>query len=454
MSHLTYWALFLMVATAPLLAGDKQVHLDTTPPGAQVEVNGSVTCTTPCVLKVPSYYFGKKRTAFSSHGIEPIRVRLTKPGYIPKSVDLTIGPVHWKNLYGNNLYDYYLVTSEQYKFQLDPVQDLLPETASPSKVLVADSTNPNQLSTEEIVRQASPAVVQVSTSKGSGSGFLVTPDGVVVTNAHVVDGENSATVLTSSGKAVESSLIYVDDDRDLAILKVAVQNHPFLTINLALPAPGSEVIAIGTPGLRDETGTLMLPNTVTKGIVSGIRKFPEATTESVPWRVGTWIQTDASINHGNSGGPLLDRSGQVVGINTLAGTGTPGLNFSLASSELAAMIQTKLGVKPSTVLPAKPVTESAAALQATSMKAESPSSASTVPGNAGSVNVAISSNPDGADIDVDGILLGNTPATLPLTPGIRNVTISKKGFRPYQRTIQVLAGGSQRIAAELEPQAK
>src|SRR5580692_7363075 len=95
---------FIAISFNSLAAfADKSVQVATIPAGAQVEVNGSVTCTTPCSIKVPGYYFGKKRTAFSTHGIEPIRVRLTKDGYAPKTVDLTIGPIHWKNLYGNNL---------------------------------------------------------------------------------------------------------------------------------------------------------------------------------------------------------------------------------------------------------------------------------------------------------------------------------------------------------------
>lgn len=452
MSRSVAGALVCLFATILAVAGDKQVHVDTTPAGAQVEVNGSVTCTTPCVLKVPSYYFGKKRTAFSSHGIEPIRIRLTKSGYVPKTINLTVGPIHWTNLYGNNLYDYYLVTAEQYTFQLDPIQDLLPEMPPSGPVLVAE--RPRTVpSTEEMIRLASPAVVQVSTAKGNGSGFFVTSNGVVVTNAHVVEGENSATVLTSAGKAVETTLIYVDEDRDLALLKVAVQGEPFLRLNLALPAPGSEVVAIGTPGANDVSGTLLLPNTVTKGIVSGIRRFPETTTESVPWRAGTWIQTDATINHGNSGGPLLDKSGEVVGINTLAfaGTGTPGVNFSLAASELASMMESRFGIKPSAITPT-PAPSPASLVQASSKSAVSETAISS-PAD-GRCSVTITSTPDGADIEVDGALLGNTPATIPLVPGQRVVGISKKGFKPYQKTIQILVGGSQRIAADLEPLGK
>jgi hypothetical protein len=81
-------------------------------------VNGSLACTTPCSIKVPSHYFGTKHTSFSPHGVEPIRVRLTKEGYVPKTVDLTTGPIHWHSL---SSYDYYLMTSEHFTFQLDAV---------------------------------------------------------------------------------------------------------------------------------------------------------------------------------------------------------------------------------------------------------------------------------------------------------------------------------------------
>ncbi|HXW91742.1 MAG TPA: trypsin-like peptidase domain-containing protein [Terriglobales bacterium] len=432
----------------PAFAGSKSVALETVPAGAQVEVNGSVSCLTPCSIKVPGYYFGKKHTAFSSHGIDPIRVRLTKKGYVPRTIELTTGPIHWRNLHGNILYDYYLMTSEYFEFQLDAVQEFTPNIpASATVETTGMQSSSAPIPIEEVVRQALPAVVSVSTSKGSGSGFFIAPAGLLVTSAHVVQGESVATVTMGSGRSFDSTHLYVDEERDLALIKVSVDDNAFLRLSLTPPLPGSDVIAIGTPVAHDVTGTLMLPNTVTKGVVSGVREFPEYTAASVPGRAGLWIQTDATINHGNSGGPLLNRRGEVVGINTLefAAAGTPGLNFALAATELAKMMQNQFGVlPPSSTPPASSAT--------TSVQAASVHTASTSPVGVSSAPAILNfvSNPVGADIEVDGVFLGNTPAEVPLASGLRTVKLSKKGFRPYQRTMQVLSGGAQRIAVDLE----
>jgi hypothetical protein len=151
------------------VASDKSVLIETIPAGAQVEVNGSVTCTTPCSIEVPANYFGKKHTALSSHGVEPIRVRLTKEGYTPRSVELN----------GAKSYDYYLIDSERFTFQLDavagaPVVAPPPEPkaselpSSPAIVLASPSgVSPNQT----VESNESPLVIRgVATDR---TGILV-----------------------------------------------------------------------------------------------------------------------------------------------------------------------------------------------------------------------------------------------------------------------------------------
>ena len=251
-------------------------------------------------------------------------------------------------------------------------------------------------------------MVRISGSKASGSGFFITSDGLIVTNAHVVQGESSVTVTTASGRSLQSSSVYADDDRDLAFVKVPATDCPVLRLRTTPPNVGSDVIAIGSP-LSE-----VLTNTVTKGVVSGVRQFTH----------GTWIQTDTAFNHGNSGGPLLNTSGEVVGVNTIkiVAPDVTGINFSLASSEVAGLLNSRLGISVN----------------------KQTQSAVTV------VTVAISSNPPGADIEVDGVFVGSTPTELPLGVGERAVKISKKGYTSFERRLQVVAGGKQTVTAELE----
>jgi len=411
----------------PTLGGEKSVELVTVPSGAEVELNGSVVCTTPCAIKVDRSYFGKKHTALSAHAEQRLRVRFTKEGYVPKDADLTTGPIHWRNLYGENIYDYYLLPADHFTFNLDPIQSFLSTESAPKPVGTAASSSGENISTEELVQRVLPAVVEITTAGGSGSGFFVTSDGILVTNAHVVENETSVSVVMATGKLLQSMNIYVDQDRDLALVKVPVEGNAFLKLSLATPSLGSDVIAIGTPGAPIAG---LLPNTVTKGIVSGVRRFPDSAIADLPKLDGVWIQTDAMINHGNSGGPLLNRSGEVVGINTLgfADLRKPGLNFALASTELAQILQYRFGVKFS---PSSANGESGTAAPPTAM-------------------LGVTSNPEGADIEVDGTFLGTTPAELPLQVGQRAITITKKGFKPYQRTIQVLPGSKQSISVDLD----
>jgi serine protease Do len=390
-------------------AGTKDVKIETIPSGAQVEENGSLVCTTPCSLKIPTYYFGAKHTAFSGHGIQPIRLRITKEGFAPKTFDITTGPIHWKNLYGDNLYDYYLVTSTQFTIRLDGVQEFVGASSPTEPLVVRTSAPAASNSVESTVHDAIPAVVRISASNQAGSGFFITSDGLIVTNAHVVRNESYVTVITSSGKSLQSAAIYTDEDRDLAFVKVAGTSYPKLRLQTIPPNPGADVIAIGSP-VSDQ-----LTNSVTKGVVSGIRRGDH----------GTWIQTDTAMNPGNSGGPLLNTSGEVVGVNTMkiVERDVSGINFSLASSEVADLLKIRFGTSLT-----QPVAAVAPVL----------------------ASVAIISTPAGSEIEVDGVFLGNTPAEVPLAVGERSLTITKKGYKPWQRKLHVVSGGKQTISADLE----
>jgi S1-C subfamily serine protease len=406
----------VLILPAAALGGDREVQLQTNPPGARVELNGALLCTTPCSFKVPGHYFGQKHTALSGHADTGLRIRLTKEGYVPKTTDLTTGPIHWTNLNGVNVYDYYLLKSDTFTFQLDPIQQFVGD----GQPAIGSAPSRDPQSIEEVVRRALPAVVVVTTPRGWGSGFFVTSDGLVATNKHVVAGQQSVTVTMSSGRSLDSAGIYVDEDRDLALIKVPVQGAPFLPLGLTRPVVGSEVIAIGSPGAVG----VELTNTVTKGVVSGVREGSQ----------GEWIQTDAAVNPGNSGGPLLNRSGEVVAVNTMGvrGGAVSGLNFSLAASELAQVLGSRFGVR----LAGAPPT-------GTTSPAPAPGRTDTTP-------ISIKSTPEGAEIAVDGRYVGSTPSLIRLATGDHEVEITKAGFRAWKRSMAVSTGGQVTIDATLE----
>lgn len=138
-----------------------------------------------------------------------------------------------------------------------------------------------------------------------GTGFLISQDGYLLTNHHVVDGADTVKVTLSDRREFTAKVVGSDEQSDVALLKIDAKSLPFLRLaNASLTKPGQWVIAIGSP--------FGLDHSVTAGIVSAVgRSNPYADQQYVPF-----IQTDVAINQGNSGGPLLNTSGEVVGINS------------------------------------------------------------------------------------------------------------------------------------------
>ena len=178
----------------------------------------------------------------------------------------------------------------------------------------------------DVAQRVLPSVVSVQVRSGSGggtgSGFVLDAAGNVLTNAHVVDGADSISVVDSTGRTRAAELVGVDSANDLAVIRVGA-GLPAVTIGSSADlAVGDPVLAVGSP--------LGLSGTVTAGIVS-------ATDRAVRFgdgRSSTAIQTDASINPGNSGGPLVDGTGRVVGVNTQIatlgqGSGNIGIGFAI-----------------------------------------------------------------------------------------------------------------------------
>jgi len=156
--------------------------------------------------------------------------------------------------------------------------------------------------------------------RGTGSGFIIKADGLVLTNAHVVDGADTVTVTLKDGRDFTGKVLGADELTDVAVVKIQANNLPTVSVgNSEQLRPGEWAIAIGNP--------LGLDNTVTAGIISGTGR--SGADVGVPDKRVNFIQTDAAINPGNSGGPLLNQQGQVIGMNTAIIGGAQGLGFAI-----------------------------------------------------------------------------------------------------------------------------
>ena len=166
---------------------------------------------------------------------------------------------------------------------------------------------------------------------GTGSGFIVSPDGYIVTNYHVVDGAKKIEVTLTDGREFQARLIGGDQQSDVAVLKIDAQDLPYATLgDSSSLRPGQWVIAIGNPYGFDHT--------VTAGIVSATgRSLNDRSGRTLA--TGDLIQTDAAINSGNSGGPLLDLNGHVVGINTALIPYAQGMSFAIAIDSVKDTLQ-------------------------------------------------------------------------------------------------------------------
>ncbi|MFL6550092.1 MAG: DegQ family serine endoprotease [Povalibacter sp.] len=168
--------------------------------------------------------------------------------------------------------------------------------------------------------QQMPHGAQQPPARGEGSGFIVSPDGYILTNAHVVEGASQVTVKMTDRREYEAKVIGVDERTDVAVIKIEAKNLPTVKLGDASKLkPGEWVIAIGSP--------FGFENSVTAGVVS-------ATSRSMPGEANytPFIQTDVAVNPGNSGGPLFNLKGEVVGINSQIYSrtgGYMGLSFAV-----------------------------------------------------------------------------------------------------------------------------
>jgi Do/DeqQ family serine protease len=156
--------------------------------------------------------------------------------------------------------------------------------------------------------------------RGTGSGFIISADGLVLTNAHVIDQADTVTVALRDGREFSGKVLGTDALTDLAVIRIDAKNLPMAPLgNSDQLRPGEWAIAIGNP--------FGLDNTVTAGIISATGR--SSADVGIPDKRVGFIQTDAAINPGNSGGPLLNQRGEVIGVNTAIRAQAQGLGFSI-----------------------------------------------------------------------------------------------------------------------------
>ncbi|UQU65487.1 trypsin-like peptidase domain-containing protein [Couchioplanes caeruleus] len=162
-----------------------------------------------------------------------------------------------------------------------------------------------------VAKQVLPSVVTVRVTGAIGSGFVASTDGYVITNDHVVEGAGKTMAVSfSDGSTAPATLVGRDPESDIAVIKVSKSNLP------AVQFGDSDSIAVGDPVLAFGS-PLALVNTVTQGIVSALDRTIQAGDPGGTTRYYAAIQTDAAVNQGNSGGPLVDAAGRVVGVNSV-----------------------------------------------------------------------------------------------------------------------------------------
>ena len=169
----------------------------------------------------------------------------------------------------------------------------------------------------KIIENSLESVVTVKTDVGQGTGFIITRDGFIITNAHILSGGKTVKTLNYEQQEIKTAFIGYDSNLDLALLKIVGEYSPLRFTDSDNVQVGERVIAIGNP--------LGLQFSVTQGIVSGIHR-------EGPNGLEAYIQTDAALNPGNSGGPLINANGRVIGINNFKSGSAESLGFALESN--------------------------------------------------------------------------------------------------------------------------
>lgn len=210
--------------------------------------------------------------------------------------------------------------------------------------LLAEGSEKTELSTEEIAKRVGPSIVGIScttqtqsyfgvqTGTSSGSGIIISADGNIMTNYHVISGGTNIKVKLNTGNEYDATVIGGDEKTDVAVIKIKANEelHVATLGNSDEVEVGSKAVAIGNPLASELFGT------VTQGVISGVNR-----TITVGQREMNLIQTDAAISPGNSGGALINKYGEVIGINSvkLVSDNAEGLGFAIPINEASTIVK-------------------------------------------------------------------------------------------------------------------
>jgi len=200
------------------------------------------------------------------------------------------------------------------------------DNKSGESVLSLKSTAPAKVDVQKSSISLQSAVVTIESSLGVGSGFFISDEGYVLTNAHVVGGAKYVKLKTLDGNSLIGQVMRIDSVRDVALIKTESSGMQILAVRKTVPVTGEAVYAIGSPYGEQLAGTM------TQGVLSSRR-----TLEGV-----TYIQSDASISPGNSGGPLIDSSGAVIGIAQIIVGKSGGINLFIPIDEALEKLSVKV----------------------------------------------------------------------------------------------------------------
>jgi S1-C subfamily serine protease len=243
----------------------------------------------------------------------------------------------------------------------EPKSDIDTTVSSPS-------TRRPPIELVELIKRIEPAVVRFDVEmKGAtaiGSGFVVDNTGLIVTNYHVVEGAISGKVTFSSGKSFRiSGVRHADPKRDLVLVICdGLRDSPTIPVAAMIPQKGERVAAFGAPKGLDFSAS--------EGIVSGLRSSEELRQFGADV-LGTWLQTTSPISGGNSGGPLVNSAGEVVGINTMTLRSGQNLNFAISCEDIRSALEQSKGSQPRSLADAAPLRSSQSRSTALA-KSESP----------------------------------------------------------------------------------